>query len=225
MGKRLVVASEAEKDSRLRLQLIKRLTGDTMIKGRFMRQDFFSFPRTFKTILVTNNKPKVEEDTEAAWRRIRLVPFNVVIPTAERDKKLIDKLKTEAPSILSWLVKGCLMWQRDGLGESEAVVSATGKYREESDPLKDFLAECYILAPNAWAPSGPLRAEYERFCTERGDRPISGREFSECLRRHNCEPKSRHAGRGWLGIGLLSGGENVSKSVQDLQRSDEVNTL
>ena len=53
-GKRLIVASESEKHRRLKVQLVKRLTGDATIKARFMRQDYFSFNRTFKVALVTN---------------------------------------------------------------------------------------------------------------------------------------------------------------------------
>ena len=37
-GKRLVVASETEEGARLKVQLVKKLTGDTQLKGRFMRR-------------------------------------------------------------------------------------------------------------------------------------------------------------------------------------------
>jgi len=51
-----------------------------------MRQDYFEFERTHKMILVTNNRPKITESTCAIWRRIRLIPFSVVIPPSEQDK-------------------------------------------------------------------------------------------------------------------------------------------
>ena len=37
-----------------------------------------------------------------------MVPFEVVIPPAEQDKALLDKLRTEWPGVLAWLVRGCL---------------------------------------------------------------------------------------------------------------------
>ena len=52
----------------------------------FAWQDFFEFDRTHKTILVTNNKPVISENNEAVWRRLRLIPFDVTVPEAKRDK-------------------------------------------------------------------------------------------------------------------------------------------
>lgn len=203
-GKRLVICSESEKNRRLKVATVKRLTGDSTIKGRFMKCDYISFTRTFVLLLVTNNRPKVDEDSEAVWRRLREVPFTVTIPPEQRDRQLGEKLKSEASGILRLLVDGCLAWQRNGLGEAEAITKATSAYREDSDSLGDFLSECCLIAPNAWAASETLRRTYERFCSERGDRPIAGREFADCLKRHGCEPSRRHAGRGWAGIGLLT---------------------
>jgi len=205
-GKRLIVCSETEKNRRLKTETMKRLTGDATIKGRFMRCDYFSFDRTFALILVTNNRPKVDEDSEAIWRRLREIPFAVTVPTERRDTGLVDKLKAEASGILKLLVDGCLAWQRDGLGEAEAVTRATAGYREESDPLAEFVHECCIVAANAWAASDTLRRIYERFCSERGDQPLAGRDFTEGLKRRGCEASRRHAGRGWAGIGLLTDG-------------------
>ena len=54
-GKRLVVASEMEEGCRLRVQLVKRLTGNARLRARFMRQDYFEFPRTHKLVLITNS--------------------------------------------------------------------------------------------------------------------------------------------------------------------------
>jgi len=220
MGKRLVIASEAEKSRRLRVQLMKRLTGDRTLKARFMRENYFAFERTFKVVLITNNRPRVDEDSEAVWRRLRLIPFNVVIPLERRDANLGDKLKQEAAGILNWLLAGCLAWQRERLGEPPAVAQATAVYRESCDPLADFLKDCCVLVPAAWVDSDRLRAEYGRWANEQGEQPVSGRDFSDLLRRRGCTPQRRHSGRGWLGIGLLSpdSGTECNAGVTPLEK-------
>lgn len=144
-GRRLVVASETEEGRKLRIQLVKKLTGDATLKGRFMRADYFEFARTHKTILVTNNVPVVTEASNAIWRRLKLVPFDVVIPPEEQDRELLARLKPEWPGILAWAVRGCLEWQLEGLGVPEEVQSATDAYRGEQDILAPFLeAKCLI---------------------------------------------------------------------------------
>jgi putative DNA primase/helicase len=204
MGKRLVVASESEKNRKLKIQLVKRLTGDEKIKARFMRQDYFTFTRQFKLILVTNNKPRVDEDSEAVWRRLRLVPFTVVIPEKERDPRLLEKLKAEASGILRWLVEGCLAWQRDGLCEPSIVKSVTGEYRKESNPIEQFFEECCVFEDGAWEASRILLETYRQWCAEAGEEPESDREFFNCLRRHGCrDGRKERTTRGWCGIRLL----------------------
>lgn len=213
MGRRLVVASETEEAARLKLQLVKELTGDARLKARFMRQDFFEFARTFKTVLVTNNKPRVRENTEAAWRRIRLVPFDVVIPPAERDTELLHKLRKEWPGILAWLVRGCVAYCRHGLSEPSSVTVATSNYRRESDTISQFIDECCVLQPHAWAASGDLRQSYERWSDERGERPLGGNAFTDRLAKAGAEPKKLNHRRGWSGIGLLAACESDQEEV------------
>jgi putative DNA primase/helicase len=140
LGKRLVIASETESCATLRLQLVKRLTGDSTIKARFMRQDYFEFPRTHKIVMITNNKPRMTENNEAVWRRVRLLPFNEVIPEGERDPHLLEKLKAEGRGILAWGVVGCIDQQRHGMSPPQEVVTATEDYRQEADELAEFIA-------------------------------------------------------------------------------------
>ena len=79
-----------------------------------------------------------------------MIPFNFSFvdrePTApnERraDKHLLDKLKTEAPGILAWIIRGCLKYQQMGLCPPEKVRAATEEYRRSEDLLADFLEEC-----------------------------------------------------------------------------------
>lgn len=137
-GKRLVVASETEEGAKLRIQLVKKLTGDERIKARRMRQDFFEFRRTCKFWLVTNNKPVVDEGTHAVWRRLRLVPFGVTIPPAQRDRDLLSKLKDEAAGVLAWMIRGAVEWHKSGMQTPNAVREATLTYRAESDRLADY---------------------------------------------------------------------------------------
>lgn len=204
-GKRFIAASESEKNRRLKIQLVKRLTGDKMLKGRFMRGDFFSFARRFKVLLVTNNKPRVDEATEAVWRRLRLVPFDVVIPKAERDHRLPEKLHNEASGILARLVRGCLDWRAYGLPEAQRVSDATKAYRLDSDVLRGFVDECCELKAGAWTRTKELRERYVAHCEQTGDRAIGGRDFTDALTSLGCVAVKRYKARGWDGIRLTNG--------------------
>lgn len=87
-GVRWVAVSESEKDRRLAESTIKRLTGGDTIRARKMRQDFVEFTPSHTPLLITNHLPRVPGDDTAIWRRIRVVPFEVVIPADEQDREL-----------------------------------------------------------------------------------------------------------------------------------------
>jgi hypothetical protein len=73
-----------------------------------------------------------------------LIPFTVMIPPKERDKQLGEKLKKEGEAILTWAVKGCLAWQKEGLNPPEQVLEAVSEYQDETDRLSGFFEDCCI---------------------------------------------------------------------------------
>ena len=183
-GKRLVVGSETEAGARLRIQLIKRLTGNPTIKARYMRENFIEFQRTHKLVLITNNKPVIHEATNAVWRRLRLVPFTVTIPGDEQDVNLTAKLRAEWPGILNWAVRGCLDWQRQGMCTPLEVTSATATYQAESDPLGEFVSMCCIVGDIYRVARTELFVEYLAWAKSAGEsHPMDRTTFYEAVRR------------------------------------------
>ncbi len=97
--------------------------------------------------MATNHKPVIRGTDNGIWRRIRLVPFSVVVSGAAEDKEMPDKLRAEFAGILAWCVRGCLAWQRDGFKDPKAVAEATAGYRKEQDVLGAFLDEHTMRGP------------------------------------------------------------------------------
>src|SRR3989304_390085 len=121
VGARLGTVGHTDLQKRLAEGLIKSITGNDTVAVRFLYKEYFECRLILKLIIVTNHKPRVIGQDLAIWRRIRLIPFNVSIPLPEQDKHLEAKLASELPGILKWAVDGCLEWQREGLGMSDAV--------------------------------------------------------------------------------------------------------
>ena len=96
-------------------------------------KDFFEYIPQFKLMIAGNHKPSFRNVDEAIRRRVKLCPFTVTIPEAERDQELSAKLKAEWSGILRWMIDGCLMWQHDGLKPPKVVTAATESYVESQD--------------------------------------------------------------------------------------------
>lgn len=205
-GRRFVVSIEVDEGKKLAEGLVKLLTGGDTVRARFLYQEAFDYVPQFKLWLAANHAPKVRHDDSAMWRRILRIPFDRVIPKEKRDPSLKARLKDvheSGPAILAWAVEGCLRWQEERLQVPEAVSNATEQYRLDMDPLKDFMADCCVLHPAAWAPAAQLRQAYEEYCKQNGQKHLlPPREFADGLRSRGCTRDRRHAGHGWLGVGL-----------------------
>jgi putative DNA primase/helicase len=180
-GRRLVTAVEADGNGRLSESTIKQLTGGDTMTARFMRAEFFDFVPACKIILSTNHRPVIRGTDHAIWRRVKLIPFTVTIPEAERDPDLLDKLTTELPGILAWLVRGCAAWQEQGLGDPEAVRAAVSDYRADMDVLGAFIADQCVEDPGATTLTGALYARYCAWCATTNEREVSARAFTRAL--------------------------------------------
>ncbi len=196
-GKRLVACIETDDGRRLAEALVKELTGGDPIRARRMREDFWQFMPTHKVVLACNHKPTVRGTDHAIWRRLKLVPFSVVIPAEERDKHLPAKLREELPGILAWAVRGCLDWQRYGLGEPKAVADATSAYQDAEDTLLNFIGECCVVGDFRVRASDLLTA-YQQWA---GDKHMTQRRLGRALTERGVE--RFHSGGIWYrGIGL-----------------------
>jgi putative DNA primase/helicase len=183
-GSRLVCAVESGRNQRINESLVKEIVGQDLVTARYLYQEFFSFKPQFKLFLAGNSKPVIKGNDEGIWRRIRLLPFEVVIPKEKVDKKLPEKLLNELPGILNWAVRGCLDWQKNGLREPKIVVDATSCYREEMDLLADFFSSEVIEEAFSEGEKGQTKVSvaeiykrYTAWCEVSSVDPVKRRTF------------------------------------------------
>ena len=189
-GIRFATASEAERGQSLAESKIKQMVaGNDKIAARFLYGEFFEYVPQFKIFLATNWMPKISGTDHGIWRRIRLIPFEVAFldpkvhpeapPKRRQDRELGVKLRSELPGILNWMIEGCLRWQKDGLSRPDIVTAATESYREDNDPVGQFISEC--CEQKGYEPFAVLYESYYEWAEVVRDRPISKKEFSQRL--------------------------------------------
>jgi putative DNA primase/helicase len=209
-GRRFVQASETQEGVRLNEGRLKSLTGGDVVTARFLYKDLFSYMPTAKFILAFNHKPIITDDSEGAWRRIHLIEHRRVFKKHERDPDLTTKLRKEAAGILNWMIEGCLEWQRDGLQPPQSVSQATQDYRDEMNPLREFLEEHCTVHPDALVRVSDLWTAYNDFADGNRDRfKLNPRKYNERLesmgfRRGTKQFSSTDVAKCWFGITLES---------------------
>ncbi len=165
-GARLVTASEPEQGDRISESLVKTITGSERVTARPLFKDQIEFDPQFKLMLATNAKPRIRGQDEGIWRRVLLVPYEVMIPKAERKppRLMRAELMAEASGVFNWMLDGYRIWLESGLQIPTAIEAATAQYRAESDQIGEFLKAATEAAPGERVSSARLYGLYTDWC-------------------------------------------------------------
>ena len=203
-GVRAAIMNETTQGARFDEAKLKDLTGGDTLTARFLHQEFFDFRPTHRLIIRGNHKPTICGTDEGISRRLRLVPFTVSIPPEEQDRDLQRKLEAELPGILNWALQGCREWQSEGLKPPTIITEAVRQYREASDGLGRFIAECCVERKLAQVKSSVLFTSYQEFCAAAGERWVSRNDFPDEMQRKGFEWKRTNTGGMFYGLELLA---------------------
>ncbi len=202
-GRRFVVVSESREDGSLDVERVKALTGGDEIVARHLYRDPIRFRPSHTIFLVTNHRPRIEDDGNAIWRRVMLLPWEVAIPEAEQDGELADRLVEEAGGgILRWIIDGARDYLRAGLDVPKVVTDATADYRDREDWFGTWLTERTASHKDATVRSGELMADYREWAAS-----SSGGALTDAAMRERLEARGftreTHRGRvSWRGLRL-----------------------
>lgn len=175
---RYVVTDETEIGDKLRESAIKGMTSDYGdIVARFLYGNEFTFKPQFKIFMATNHKPIIRGTDHGIWRRIKLIPFNVVIPDDKQDRSLGDKLRHEYSQILGWLLQGAKLWYESGLSVPETMSEAITEYRSEMDLVQKWINDNCDVDSGLVSSSAELFKNITQYCVDNKEFQMSNTLF------------------------------------------------
>ena len=173
-GCRFLRVSEPEKMMKLDVQKIKKLTGRDTMSARFLRQNSFEFTPNFSMYWAANSLPQINDLTIFKSNRVKVIPFEESFgeESGKMDRSLRELFASDyyRSVILSWLIEGCLKYQKEGLKEPEAVTEATAEYEKSSDSIASFISSCIKKSETsaAYITAGAAFELYEDYCAAHG---------------------------------------------------------
>jgi putative DNA primase/helicase len=204
-GKRLVFCSETERGRSFAEATMKRLVGGDPIEANYMRQNPITFDPSHTLIMLTNHLPTVSGDDPAIWRRILVVPFDIVIPLSEQDGELSSRLRAAAPEIIDWAFEGWRQYGQQGLNPPEAVRVRTAQYKSNSDSMARFLDDCTEPYDTVTVGARDLFAAWTKWCHETGESAGTETAFGNEMTRRGFVKRHTERGRRYVGITLRNG--------------------
>jgi putative DNA primase/helicase len=208
-GKRFIVCNEVNEGRKFDMAALKDLTGGDPITAHRMREDDWTFWPSHKLFLTGNSRPRVPENSAAAWERITLVPFEVEIARDKRDPNLFGKLREEWPGILTWAVRGLEKWREAGEGRQGLLIptrveEATDGYRVDEDVIGAFVEDRCVLIPTAKVAKPDLFKEFRRWSEENGEPLLGKGEFNARIANLSGVGGKTRTGKArfWTGIAI-----------------------
>lgn len=207
---RFAATFDAPDNFTLSAGVIKQCTGDEPITARDLNKGFVEFVVTAKVIIPCNPKPRIAGVDEGIWRRVNLVPWPITLTeadlkafAAEHKRPLPELLMEELPGILNWALEGFTAWRREGLSPPEAVRAATADYRQESDPVGEFLSVWADRGAGRRASSKQLFEKFTEFCKANAyPEPKSGISFGKAMKARGFDSVKSEGVKVWLGVSL-----------------------
>lgn len=200
-GARFTTTGENNEGSKINEGLVKQLTGGERITARFLYGQEFEFYPNFKIWLATNHKPIIRGNDNGIWRRIISIPFLYKVPENQRDKDLVFKLQAEIPQILGWAIKGCMMWQKEGLKLPSVIEKSNKDYQNEMDIISTFIDENAEVIKGEVTNATEIYQEYEKWAKASNEFIMSSTRFGRELAKR-FEKQRRSHGKVYIGIRL-----------------------
>ncbi len=181
VGTRLVRMSESSRDVRLDAASMKAITGRDTLVTRGLFEKSFSFVPQFTLWLETNYLPAVTDDTVFNSNRIWVIEFNQQFLGDKQDNSLKElfALPENRPTILKWIMDGCLDYLKNGLNPPECVKVATANYRKQYDRIGNFIEQTCTIGEKERVVRGMLYTLYVQWCSkpENKYKPMSTTKF------------------------------------------------
>jgi putative DNA primase/helicase len=102
-------------------------------------------------------------------------------------------VREEAAGILAWLAEGVLDFLANGFFIAESVRASTAEYREEMDPVGEFLRACVAPLAGQRVQAGSMFEAYTAWSEVNGRKAVSQTKFGRVVSQHF--QKTEYCGR------------------------------
>lgn len=174
----------SEISTNLETAVFKQLVSGEPVEARLPYGRPMQITQYAKLIFNCNELPKDVEHTNAYFRRLLIILFDVTIPEHEQDKQLHTKIiEKELSGVLNWALEGLnRLLRQQKFSHCSAALEAVEKYKTQSDSVKLFIEEMgYQTHPTKYKLVKELYAEYRTFCHDDGFKPVNKSNFKKRL--------------------------------------------
>jgi putative DNA primase/helicase len=167
VGKLLNAPDELASTDALASEIFKQIITGEPLTVRDVYKSAFDFRPLAQHVYATNNLPTFKGGMDrGVWRRLMVLPFNRVIPEAERIEHIGLRIGREEPDLLlDWAVRGARrVIQSKTFTEPESSKLALADWMFSADPVLGWLESDKVqFSKNQYVPEIETREAYQYF--------------------------------------------------------------
>ncbi len=186
-------------------------------------KDPISYVPYCKHVVFTNEKPSIQDHSQAVFNRLIVVEFPKVISPEKQDPHLPEKLKAEIEGIALQALKGLrrLNKNKGQFTMPPSVQRALAEYKRDTDPMHEFLEECFNEKPQAMTLMADVREALWQYYPK--SKYWSPKKITQLLKAAGCEV-AETSFRGEKGKYLMGYHFNSRFIKQGARSIDAINT-
>jgi P4 family phage/plasmid primase-like protien len=176
-GARLCYMQEPDENETINAGEMKELSGGDMILARNLYQEPFEFKPQFELVLMCNDKPKIEDKTNGAWRRVSVSPFNsrfvdrqedvdIARHIYKADKTLTEKVRGWGVVFMGLLLNQWSSFDCLNISVPKSIRMETQNYKNQNDYIGQWISEQTEPSPKETLPFKELTGYYEQWLND-----------------------------------------------------------
>jgi len=221
-GKKIAAMGETDFGVMEKTDLIKKLSGEDMIKYEAKNKDGFSDINTAKLIVSSNSLPQSTDNSDGFHRRWLIIEFDKQFPLASDVLAQIpdeeyDNLGAYCINVLPELLK------RGEFSNHGTIQQRREKYVLVSNPLPIFIKKFCEVSPNDWVSASQIFTLYVQVLNHNKRRIVNRKEFNKNMAEEGFEYSRIHKttygedfnGFAYLGLRLRPDWQLLDKSLRN----------
>jgi putative DNA primase/helicase len=144
--------------------------------------DPFTLAPTCKLIYCLNEFPVIDDSTDAFYRRMLIIPFDVTFSGEGVDLQLKNKLGNELAGIFRWCIEGYKRVMKNGFSKTKFMDYEINEIKIDNNPIMAFFDSEVIISQEAHGITKfGLYKYYTTWIKDHGHRSLSFRKFNNKL--------------------------------------------
>ncbi len=178
-GRRINIVTEMTASAIVNSEPLKAVVTADTISGRFPRGEVFTFTPTLGFAFACNELPSVVDMSGGFWRRPMLVEFTHCFENdPNRDRDMDEKLISDLPRIVAWMVEGARRLLRQGkYTVPESSKRALDQWRIEANPIAEFADQKLEESDSESVRAQLLYDHFIQWAERNGHRKMSSQTF------------------------------------------------